>query len=333
MPLSIATLLRYNPERSANYTRLGTFTGDNKKRFIPDTDRFSGTYVLGGQRAGKFWLFSLFLLIAALPFMASSPMQQNQTGPIVLAATPQPIGLPGSWHMIFEDEFNAPSLNTSIWTSGWFGTGITGPINSAETTCYDSAQVTEPGDGYLQMHLIPQQETCKGSTRPYTGSVISTNPSDGVAGHTGFQFTYGYVEFKADLPDSRSGAVANWPGTFSTGQNWPTDGENDTAEGLGGQVCYHFHSPSGAPGGCASGNYTGWHTFGSDWEPGVVTYYYDGIQVGKITTGITSSPQYLVLDNSQGSYGGSTRIPSDMSMRIKYVRVWQRVRCSVCGKS
>jgi beta-glucanase (GH16 family) len=169
---------------------------------------------------------------------------------------------------------------------------------------------------------------CKGSNRPYTGSIISSNPADGVAGHTGFQFTYGYIEARIFFPSAPDGSVANWPGLMTTGQNWPTTGENDIAEGLGGQIQYHFHSPSGAPGGSAGGNYAGgWHTFAAYWEAGVVTYYYDGIQVGKITSGITSASMYIVINNSQGQYGGATVVPADML--VKYIRIWQQVSSSI----
>ena len=263
-------------------------------------------------------IFFLLVILLVFPVTVFLVRQHEQTKRY---AAPQPIGQSGNWNMIFDDEFNAASLNRSVWTPGWFGTGVTGPVNSLETACYNSAQVTQPGDGYLHLLLIAKRESCKGSVRSYTGSLISSNPNDGVAGHTGFQYTYGYVEFRAYFPPASGGVIANWPGTWSGGQNWPLTGENDTAEGINGQACYHFHSSSGGPGGCASGDYTGWHTFGSDWEPGGVVYYYDGIPVGKITTGITSAPQFLVLDNTQGSYGGPALVPSDMV--IDYVRVWQ----------
>lgn len=227
---------------------------------------------------------------------------------------PQPVGQTAGWNTIFSDEFNLATLDGTKWTPGWFGTGITGPVNSAETACYDSAQVGQPGDGNLHLHLIAQQNICSGSTRPYTGSLVSSNGK--------FQYTYGYVEFRAFLPAASAGVMANWPAVWSDGQSWPTDGENDTMEGLSGKACYHFPTAPGNPGGCAAGDFTGWHTFGSDWEPGSVTYYYDGVQVGQITTGITSSPQYLILDNSQGTYGGPTAVPSDML--VDYVRVWQK---------
>ena len=89
-------------------------------------------------------------------------------------------------------------------------------------------------------------------------------------------------------------------------------------------ACWHYHDPQGdRPGGCPAGTWTGaWHTFGADWEPGSVTWYYDGHQVGTVTQGITSSPMYLLatmdLDNT---YGGAIQTPA--TMRIDYIRVWQ----------
>lgn len=231
-----------------------------------------------------------------------------------------------AWRLALNAQFNQPSLNQRLWTPGWFGTGITGPVNSSEDACYDSAQVTEPGDGFLHLPLLPHANTCGGSTRPYTGSLVSSNPSDGVAGHVGFQYTYGFLEVRAYVPAASPGVIANWPAIWSDGQSWPTDGENDTMEGPGGQACFHFHSPAGGPGACAAGSYAGWHTFGSDWEPGSVTYYYDGVKVGTITTGITSAPQYLILDYTQGAYGGPTVAPA--AALIDYVRVWQRANAA-----
>jgi beta-glucanase (GH16 family) len=231
-------------------------------------------------------------------------------------ATPSdivPIGQTGNWRLVFRDEFNGSTLDTSKWTSGWFGTGISGPVNSSETACYDSSQVSVAGDGSLHLPLISKSVTCGGKTRPYTGALVSSNGK--------FQYAYGYFEVRAYLPAASSGVIANWPATWSDGQSWPTDGENDTMEGLSGQACYHFHSPSGGPGACANGNYTGWHVFGSDWEAGSVTYYYDGVKIGQITTGITTSPQYLILNYSQGAYGGPTIVPAEVL--VDYVRVWQ----------
>jgi hypothetical protein len=237
-------------------------------------------------------------------------------------SAPVPVGVPGTWHVVMDDEFNATSLDTSIWQAGWFGSGITSPANSNEQACYNSNNVTLPGDGTVHLRVTDVPATCGGKTEPYTGALLSSNPSDGRASG-GFQYTYGVVEARVYLPPAANGEIANWPAVWADGQSpWPTNGEDDVLEGLGGEACFHFHSPSGGPGSCVGGNLSGWHTFASDWQPGSVTYYYDGAQVGRITTGITSSPMYLILSNTVSSaMGGPTVAPSDM--QVDYVRVWQ----------
>ncbi len=227
---------------------------------------------------------------------SAPPTTQAPTSTAPSSGTPEPSsGTAGPWNVVFDDEFNGSSLNTADWTPYWFSDGA-----SSNQTTMDSSNVSV-SNGMLNLELTPS-----------SGGLVSSNGK--------FQFTYGYVEARVYLPASGS-EIANWPAVWTDGQNWPADGEMDIMEGLGGQACFHFHSDAGGPGSCASGNYTGWHTFGADWEPGSVTYYYDGQDVGSITTGITSSPMYLILENSGGSYGGPSSTPSDM--QVDYVRVWQ----------
>ena len=168
-------------------------------------------------------------------------------------------------------------------------------------------------DGELDLNLVARSETCGGQTRSYASGLIST------AGK--FTFTYGYLEVRAWLPGN--GTVDDWPAIWTDGQQWPQDGELDLVEGLGGAACWHFHDTQGAPGGCAPTSYTGgWHTFGADWEPGSVTYYYDGNVIGTVTEGVTSSPMYLILDlAADDQYGGPLQTPA--ALRIDYARVWQ----------
>ena len=231
----------------------------------------------------------------------------------VTGATGGPPGPASSWQpMVFDDEFNGGSLDTSKWSTGWFGSGITAPITAGELQCYDPAQVSE-GGGELDINLIAQPEICGGKTRPYASAMITTN------GH--FSFTYGYAEVRAWLPGN--GQIADWPAFWADGQVWPQDGELDVLEGLGGYACWHFHNPLGAFGSCDPGSYTGgWHTFGADWEPGTVTYYYDGNPVGTLATAITGAPMYLILDLAADTIN-SGPIQAPATMRVDYVRVWQ----------
>jgi hypothetical protein len=229
------------------------------------------------------------------------------------ARPPAPIGDHGSWKLIFDDEFNGSHLNTRRWSTGWFGTGITGPLGSGDLECFDPTQVTV-GGGKLSVSLVAKPESCSGATRPYASGIVTTDGK--------FQFTYGVTEVRAWMPGS-GGVIADWPDIWTDGQNWPTDGEDDIMEGLRGQACWHFHYTDGnAPGNCASGSFTGgWHTFAGDWEPGIVTYYYDGKAVGTITHGITTAPMYLLVSlGADNTYGGPVAAGR---IRVDYVRVWQ----------
>lgn len=241
---------------------------------------------------------------------AGATGSSGSTGSTGSTATSGPPGDPTSWHSIFDDEFT--TLNTAVWnTSRYEAGGISPGFNSQEEECFDPAQTTV-GGGEADLNLIASPESCGGRTQPYAAPILDTDGK--------WSYTYGYLEAKVWLP-SVSGQIADWPAVWAVGSNWPTGGEIDLMEGLDGQACWHFHSPLGGPGGCASANYTvGWHTFGADWEPGSVTWYYDGQAVGTVTSGVTNSPMQLIL-NIAIEPGDPVLAPA--TMRVAYVRVWQ----------
>ena len=232
---------------------------------------------------------------------------------LVPAAAPRPVGQRGLWNMIFDDEFNGNSLDLSKWRPNWLGssdTAITPPINSAEISCYDPAQVRQ-GNGELDLKAVAR--SCHGYS--YASGMIQSNGK--------FNFTYGYMEARIWTP----AGAGMWPAFWSDGQHWPQDGEIDVLEAYGTDTSsYHYHY-AGCGGECVLGGSvnvpgatSGWHTYAADWEPGVITWYYDGQRVWKCTTGITSSRMYLIVNLGLKSL--SSAVPT--TMRVDYVRVWQR---------
>ena len=157
------------------------------------------------------------------------------------------------------------------------------------------------------------QRSCNGYS--YASGLLESN------GH--FNFTYGYMEARMYLPSDGAGGIADWPAFWADGQNWLNDGEIDVMEGLDGGACWHFHyGSSSSPqqvGSCVPGDYSGWHTYGADWEPGSITWYYDGKQVARTTSNVTSAPMYLIVNLALKS--GAAVAPE--SMAVDYVRVWQ----------
>ena len=230
---------------------------------------------------------------------------------------PSPTGNPpGPWRLKLDAEFDGRSLNMTYWSTGWLSQGITQPVDTHELECYSPANVKLSG-GALVLSLVRQAYWCGGTKRPYASGMVNS--------HDKFAFTYGFMEARIWLP-GQGQQITNWPAFWAAGQNWPTDGEIDVVEGLNGRACWHFVYSGGNPGGCASGSFTdGWHVFGADWEPGSITYYYDGRVVGMVKSVITSTPMYLILDYAiANAIGGPALVPA--TMRVAYVRIWQHTR-------
>jgi beta-glucanase (GH16 family) len=241
----------------------------------------------------------------------------------VARAEPMPVGVPGTWSLRFDEEFNSFGINTSVWTKGWQHEGISGPMSK---DCLSSALATQPGDGSLHLSLSAERHECEGTSNNYTGGLVESNPGDGVPGHSGFSYLYGYVEWRAYVGGSQGGPLPDWPALWSEPANQGTNhsSEIDTMEGLSGQPCFHYHwflEPQENFGGCATGGYAGgWHTYGVDWEPGSVTFYYDGRNVGAEYEN-HPLPQYLIMDMIAPEPARGSPVGDEM--KIDYVRVWQ----------
>jgi beta-glucanase (GH16 family) len=248
-------------------------------------------------------------LITGLPVVASSATP-------AAPANPRPLGIPGNWQLVLDSEFDTASLNRKIWRAGWFGQGLTRPVNVLEDDCYSSKNVSFSGTA-MYLSVTHQASSCRGLRFPWTGAIVDTDPHDGRRGG-GFQYTYGVLEARVYVP-AAGPLIANWPAVWAVAQRYSSAyGEDDVFEGLAGLACWHFHRSSGSSGGCDKKIKPGWHIFASDWQDGSVSYYYDGVKVGTITSNISSGPMYVILDNTVRA----NRAKAD-SMRVKYVRVWQ----------
>jgi beta-glucanase (GH16 family) len=247
---------------------------------------------------------------------------------------PQPLGADGTWSLVFSDEFEGTSLDLTKWHPNWFGsddTAISRPIHDSEAGCYDPAQVFV-GNGRLYFLAVTadQPECIKkdGTRADYKSGMIMSNGR--------YQFTYGFIEARISLPPG-AGTPQNWPAFWINGQNWPEDGEIDIMESLGGGVStrwtYHYDADPGpgedhreySPGGNMIEE-SGWHVFGAYWQPHRITFYYDGVMVGRVTSNdlqggalIASSPHYIILNLAlNGDY--PIDVPSVMA--VDYVRHW-----------
>lgn len=226
--------------------------------------------------------------------------------------------IPPSYILARDDEFPGVTLNSSNWTTGWFGSGITQPVNSFETACYGPTQVGV--NNGLSLLAISSTNTCGGTSRPFLSGII-TGTNFGAGPPWLQQYTpSAYFEAKITLPASGS-SIANWPAFWLNSQNNPTTGEIDIMEGLNGQACFTFHNASGQQQVCPSGTYTGTHIFGAWWGTtsigaSRIDAYYDNKYIGSATSGITTSPVYPILNQAMsapGNFGGPVVAPATMA--------------------
>lgn len=143
-----------------------------------------------------------------------------------------------------------------------------------------------------------------------------------------FDFTYGYVQVTARLPQG----AGLWPALWLLPQNesWPP--EIDIMENLGANTFSASCTIHPTGGGqsqkiydSASNLASGWHTYAVNWEPGSITWYIDGHQVFTYSANVPSQPMYflanLAVEGSGQVPNAST--PNTASFDIANVSIYQ----------
>ena len=232
-----------------------------------------------------------------------------------------------SSRLVWSDEFNGSSLDTSKW--GYeIGTGYSGWGNN-ELQYYTN----RTDNAYLSggaLHIRAKRESYGG--RNYTSTRINTNGK--------FTFTYGYVEARIALPSCQG----IWPAFWMLGANignvgWPACGEIDIMEAINAEnrtygTC-HWNCNGHADYGKSTGYFdiTQYHTYGMQWDNQYIRMFVDGnkfyeIYIGN-NTGDTEEfhrPFYLLLNVAVGGNWPGFAINDGafpQEMKVDYVRVYQ----------
>lgn len=281
-------------------------------------------------------LSRLFLLVVPFSFLLAAC--QSGGGQSNSSDNAQPVGQSGNWKLIFHDDFDGNTLDTSKWTTCYFNFKVGNndcDHDQSEMELYRPDNVSV-NNGILTLSAENKSvDAPNGKTYDYTSGMISTGPTTDSSNDTRFSFKYGYIEMRTKVPAGQGLWPAFW--TLPTDLNWPP--EIDVFEILGNApdvINMHYHYPNGTNEGGDDGmtwkgpNFSSdWHTYAVDWEPDAITWYVDGVERRTYTdtSNITSKTMYLIANLAVGGdWPGSpdTSTPFPAQFQIDYIRVWQK---------
>lgn len=229
--------------------------------------------------------------------------------------------------LVWSDEFNGSSLDTSKWTCE-IGNGSSGWGNNELQYYTNRSENVSVHDGAL--HITAKKEAYNGYN--YTSARLKTESK--------FYFKYGHIEARIAIPSCNG----IWPAFWMLGQNigsvgWPKCGEIDIMEAINAEnkvygTC-HWDNNGHANYGNSSGTYdiTQYHVYTCDWDDQYIRMYVDGNKYHEIYIGGNSGSteelhqaQFLLLNVAVGGNWPGFNVDNGAfpkSMLVDYIRVYQ----------
>jgi len=252
------------------------------------------------------------------------------------AETALPEHVSNEYQLVFSEEFDGSSLDTSKWnTSYLWGDELF--INSEEQFYVDIKNKPDFGfnpfsvsNGKLTIESIRTPDNLKDKAlgQPYLSGVITSYDS--------FQFTYGYVEARARAPYGQGLWSAFWLLNAYYVERKP---EIDIMEHIGDNRdvvyhTYHYYDYDGKLHSTDSLETTGidftseFHTYGVEWLPGKIIFYIDGVERHRISdSNVSAQSMYIIANTALGGWWPGSpdeTTPFPAQYEIDYIRAYQK---------
>lgn len=247
----------------------------------------------------------------------------------------------------FSDEFNGTTLDTSKWTDYYLPQWTANPENAKANYRFENGTLIE----YIDKNQKPWSPELDGTVK--SSAIMSFNKNwihnfsnspknlSNQEEWTGYATTYGYFELRAKLSNVGGGGHQAWwmVGMQNDTNDWfnsKQTGEIDVIETFFNKpetwriAAYGWNDPFFQTNWELSektvpfGNQTEeFHTYGLDWSPGSLKFYYDGILFKEIN----QAPDYpmgtiLNIYTDAGSGVGNNTYPKEWA--IDYFRVYKK---------
>ena len=222
--------------------------------------------------------------------------------------------------LIAEDDFTGTRLDTANW--------VPYDESSSNGISHWIPGELSVGDGELRVDGQGKDPT---GANNYSGA-LAWSLGEG-------NQTYGewVVRARFDPGAGYGPAILLWPQS----NDWPRDGEIDLVESVQPQrdtALASIHWGDTPPGyresGKLLGDFTKWHTYTVDWEPGYVSIAIDSTVVYDTRNStshpvIPSTPMHLVIQQEPGPFGGTGWIvapnastPNDVMVHVDWVKIY-----------
>ena len=214
-------------------------------------------------------------------------------------AVPQSLA---NWSLKFNDDFDGSSVDLTKWSNldGWSMNGMTAVAGNATVS-----------GGVLSLQMSDATH----------GAYLSTENA------WGYNFLVGdYFEARAYFPGDGTN-IYGWPAVWTSGQNWPSNGELDVAEVGAKKVTANYHYGPAGPTSSQLGPYTpagywgdAWHTYAVHRKSASeVNFYWDGNLVKTWTPQDSGGGHVLLLNSGAAS---TQMLGAAGALKVDYVRVW-----------
>jgi hypothetical protein len=296
-----------------------------------------------GQATGQVWIDNIVLTPSgttptATTMQTTGPTPTNTTG---MSAPP------GYTTQVFDDQFQGTTLDTTKWNvqmgdAQYFPWSDNGKLPYP----YSAVQNDNAQPLYNAEYGNPDQITVNNgltlgavrdntTTHPGFADYRYTWKAGYVTTEHHFSFQGGYVQIKAQLPDSSSG---EWAGFWFLNGGPELDLDESGYTGCGAPAvnrCMAMHVQT-------SGNSqvlvdtgvdlsAGYHIYGMKYIPGQsITMYLDGRQLYQTTTNIPTGAYEIIMTNTIASANTSgwhtltsSSTPQPLDFKVAEVQVWQ----------
>jgi beta-glucanase (GH16 family) len=248
-----------------------------------------------------------------------------------------PLGQPGTWELIFDDEFDGNSLDPTKWVPCFpWGSAAGCALVPNPDVWYAPENVSVEG-GSLRLRAERRATTVQGKTYTYASGMVSTSSFGGPYRRL---FRYGYVEARVRAPAGAGLMSTLW--ALPPDAQYPPDlgilsvrGDQTSVASLG----YTYNDATGrlveatqTYGAADFG--ANFHTVAVSWTPDFLRWYIDGVEARPAFDDaqfITKDELYLLANlqvgaRATGAPTAATAFPC--TLEIDYVRVWRRASVS-----